>query len=204
MKIRNPTGKPHIYNLYLQAINNMIKQYNINDKNMESKEVVLSIDGATKTGWAIYEYGRITEHGTKRFMPSKKLSEFWEWLHKMKCMYEVTGIVAEDIYRDRSGMRDKAFQSLAEMQGVLKAFAGCFGITVEFISPLTVKRHMIPRTGKHDREEDKRRMIGHVTRTLGYVLESEGADDEADAIGIMSTYCEMKGIPVEHPKGMKR
>ena len=42
------------------------------------------------------------------------------------------------------------------------------------------------------------RMINRVKK-LGYELETDKSDDEADAIGIMITYLDDKSLPVTHP-----
>lgn len=163
---------------------------------------ILSIDGATKTGYAIYKDGRITEHGTKRFRKETRCCEYGCWLEKIIKEKGVTHIVAENIYREHTQTKDAAFQVLANLQGVLVYISGCYNVPVTFYDPLFVKSKIIPTVwGKqHTRTEDKERMIGCVTNRYGYSLADSKADDEADAIGIMITYLLANNLPVTHPK----
>ena len=39
-----------------------------------------------------------------------------------------------------------------------------------------------------------------ITKNYGYTLESLSADDEADAIGLLITFLDYNGYPIEHPK----
>lgn len=52
---------------------------------METKrqQVILYLDGATKTGWAIYKNGTIVTHGTKRFDSNKRIPQYYKWLSKI-------------------------------------------------------------------------------------------------------------------------
>ena len=83
--------------------------------------VILSIDGATKTGWAIYKNGEIIAHDTQKFKPETREGQYSEWLENKIIQHNVTHVVAEDIYQDQDGRKDKAFQVLSGLQGVLKA-----------------------------------------------------------------------------------
>lgn len=171
----------------------------MNELNKEVKQVILSLDAATKTGWALYRDGRISTHGTKTFHPSEREKEFGSWLLEMIGEYEVTDIVAEDIYRARTRVadKDKAFLALAKMQGVLKYIADTLNVSCTLLNPLQVKSYMIPVFGRRERSDDKQRMLFCV-KALGYTLEKPDADDEADAIGILLTYLNNKNLPVVH------
>lgn len=165
---------------------------------MTKEKVILSIDGATKTGWAIYKNGKIVKHGTKRFT-NPICGKYFNWLVQMIGENEVTHIAAEDIYRLHNRTQDKAFLALAKMQGVLCAVAENNKVDLTLLNPLQVKFVMIPSVTRHERKDDKQRMINRV-KFLGYQLENDKADDEADAIGILITYLHNNGIPVKHPK----
>ena len=41
-------------------------------KKAQKDNIILAIDGATKTGYAVYKNGRIIEHGTERFRPTRR------------------------------------------------------------------------------------------------------------------------------------
>ena len=128
---------------------------------MENKDVILSIDGATKTGWAIYENGKIIKHGTKRFAQKTRIPQYGSWLLDMIGKYGVTHVVAENVYREHSRTEDKAFWVLANMQGVLEYITGTNNVPCTLINPLMVKSYMIPSV-QHNRNEDKARMINRV------------------------------------------
>ena len=165
---------------------------------MENRQVVLSIDGATKTGWAIYRNGKITAHGTKRLRPAKRCYDYAVWLAGMLEKYNVTHIVAEDVYRDHNHQRDKAFYVLAKLHGVLETISCEHQTNLVFLDPMRVKGYIIPSMKKHERKEDKQKMINRV-KYLGYTLETDSADDEADAIGILITYLDACKMPIVHP-----
>lgn len=169
-------------------------------KETQKGNVILAIDGATKTGYAVYENGKIIVSGTMKFRKSVREQTYGEWVQKMIVKYGITQIVAEDVYREHSRMLDNAFYALSKLHGVLMYVNGINGLPdVSFINPLIVKRYMIPTVFKqHTREEDKQRMICRVTH-LGYTLESDKADDEADAIGILLTYLNIHDLPINHP-----
>lgn len=169
----------------------------------ENKQVILSIDGATKTGWAIYQNGTITEHGTKRFNSNKRIPQYYNWLLKMIGENEITHIVAEDIFREHSRTKDNAFYVLSKMQGVLECVTSLSNTELTLLNPLQVKTEIIPSFKKHNRAEDKQRMINRV-QSLGYQLETDKADDEADAIGILITHLKNCNLPVTHPKNNRR
>lgn len=161
-------------------------------------QTILALDSATKTGWAIYKNGKIIKHGTKRLKPSTRELDYGEWLTKIIETNKITTIVAEDIYREHHRTQDKAFQTLSQLQGVLKYICGINEVDLIFLNPLMIKNHMIPSIRKHEREQDKIRMINRVKK-LGYELETDSSDDEADAIGILITYLDNKHLPVIHP-----
>ena len=169
-------------------------------KAIEKERVILSIDGATRTGYAIYKGGAIIAHGTKQFTPSKRVEQYGDWLQQTIGEWQVTEIVTEDIYREHDHTKDRAFLSLALMQGALRVITYQNGITPTFLNPLLIKSHMIPSFGrkKCTREENKQRMINRV-KGYGYQLEHDNTDDEADAIGILITYLDEYNIPVVHP-----
>ena len=166
---------------------------------MTKEKVILAIDGATKTGWAIYKNGKIVKHGTRRFASTTRIKQYGDWLCKMIGEHEVTHIAAEDIYRLHNRTQDKAFLALAKMQGVLEYVSSSANVELSLLNPLQVKFVMIPSVTRHERKDDKQRMINRV-KFLGYTLENDKADDEADAIGILITYLHNNNIPVVHPK----
>ncbi len=164
------------------------------------EKVILSLDCATKTGYAIWRNGAIVTSGTKRFSHSEtqRIKGYSEWLQSMLAEWQVTDIIAEDIYRETSKQRDSAFFVLSEIRAITVLESAAQHITPTFANPLQVKRYMINGTTRN-RITDKQRMINCVT-ALGYTLETPNADDEADAIGIMLYYLDAHNLPITHPK----
>ena len=164
------------------------------------EKVILSIDCATKTGYAIWRNGVIVASGTKRFhhLETKRITDYAEWLHKTLTKWGVTDVVAEDIYRTHDKQRDNAFMVLCELRAITILTSEELGSTPAFVNPLAVKKYMINGTTRN-RTTDKQRMINRVT-ALGYNLETPKADDEADAIGIMLYYLDSHDLPIIHQK----
>ena len=164
------------------------------------EKVILSIDGATKTGYAIWRNSAIVASGTKQLnrKNGKRLNEYRKWLLSTIAEWQVTNIVAEDIYREHNHLMDKTYKALSQMQGVTEMVSEETHTDSEFINPLQVKRYMINGTTRN-RATDKQRMINRVT-ALGYNLETPTADDEADAIGIMLFYLYEYDLPITHPQ----
>lgn len=164
------------------------------------EKVVLSLDCATKTGYAIWRNGAIVKSGTKRFHHSEhtRIKDYDEWLYNTLTEWHITDVVAENIYRTHDKQRDSAFIVLAEMRAITILTSQELGIIPAFANPLAVKKYMINGTTK-DRKKDKKYIINRVT-ALGYNLETPTADDEADAIGIMLFYLDNHDLPITHPQ----
>lgn len=173
------------------------------NKNINKEQVILSIDGATKTGYAIYKNKKIIEHGTKHFTPSRRIFQYGEWLLETINKWQITHIAAEDIFREHNHTKDTAFHVLSKMQGILEYISYKNNIELTLLNPLQVKSKIIPRfRTKYNRDEDKQRMINRIKR-LGYQMESDKADDEADAIGILIAHLDNRNLPVTHPNETK-
>lgn len=164
------------------------------------EKVILSIDGATKTGYAIWRNGAIVKSGTKQLSRKngKRLNEYRKWLLNTIAEWQVTNIIAEDIYREHNHLMDKTYKALSQIQGITEMVSEETHTESEFINSLPVKRYMINGTTRN-RATDKQRMINRVT-ALGYNLETPTADDEADAIGIMLFYLDNHDLPITHPQ----
>ena len=174
---------------------------------MTNKNVILSIDAATKTGWAIYKNGKIIKHGTKDLGKITRIEKYVNWLVQMIGENEVTHIAAEDIFK-KDDVRKDTLESLSEMKGALKAVSSIQNIGVSFIAPLAVKTTMLRNywyemqrcKGVKDRRFRGKELMLKRVKNLGYTLENDKADDEADVIGILITYLQNNNIPVKHPK----
>lgn len=179
----------------------MTRKETVSKQSGETPEkVILSLDCATKTGYAIWRNGAIVVSGTKQFnrKNGKRLNEYRKWLLDTITEWQVTDIIAEDIYREHNHFMDKTYKALSQIQGITEMVSEETHITHTFVNPLPVKRYMINGTTRN-RTTDKQRMINRVT-ALGYTLETPNADDEADAIGIMLYYLDANNLPITHPK----
>ena len=157
-------------------------------------QTILSLDTATKCGWAIWHNGSIVSSGVWNFNSKtigRKLTKFASQLTKIIVSYNVTEIVAEDIYLDAS--RPKAFMRLGEMRGVLLAVAEQHNIAVNFIEPSQHKRYLCCSSYATKTETQT------TLQRLGYGEIS--SNDEADAIAILLTYIK---APIRLHKPRKR
>ena len=166
----------------------------------ETKEIILALDTATTTGYAIYQNGKIIDHSIWRFNILDRHKQLYAQLTKTIRKHHITTIVAEDIFRSKDQRLISAFQVLSELRGVIELTAQRHDLNLSFINPLIIKRHMIPSfsyTNKGSRADQKKAMINAITR-LGYTLNTT-KDDEADAIGILVTYVDGMRYQLQHP-----
>lgn len=165
-----------------------------------TKETILSLDTATTTGYAIYQNGKIIDHGIWRFNIIDRHKQLYTQLTKTIRKYHITTIVAEDIFKSKDQRLISAFQVLSELRGVIELVAQRHELKLSFLNPLIIKSHMIPSFSyntKGTRADQKKAMINAITR-LGYTLNTT-KDDEADAIGILITYVEGMRYQLQHP-----
>ena len=170
---------------------------------------ILSLDTASKiTGYAIYRNGKITDSGAWKIDQCKPFSDLEEKITYALNKYNVTHIVAEDIYKSQDTRLQSAFDKLSKCHGVLNLISEKTDIPLTLIDPRKAKRDMWgyttarPSYRTMPREEQKTRMIRAVER-LGYKLETDRngkpSNDQADAIGILITYLNRRNIPIMHP-----
>ncbi|MDR0750487.1 MAG: hypothetical protein LBF62_13090 [Tannerellaceae bacterium] len=176
----------------------------MNQKNYNG--TILALDVASKkTGYAIYEEGEIFKHGTWKLSKDEYCGSLASNVEKFIKEYGITLIVVEDIFRDKDVRKDKSFQILSECRGAVQAIADWHNIPVTAIEPVRVKRKIWGYNPSREyyrnltRPEHKQRMILAV-QILGYGLENDRADDEADAIGLMITYLDIYRYLITHPK----
>ena len=165
---------------------------------------ILALDTASKkTGYAIYKNGKIFKSGTWRLKKDKEFSTLFDNLKITVEKYGITLIVAEGIYQDKN--KKDAYEKLCMCKGVINVITEHYDIplTTNF-NPIRIKQHIWnynPYSETHKkltRTEHKERMINAVTR-LGYNLETDEADDEADAIGLLITYVDSYRYEINHP-----
>ena len=151
--------------------------------NLSEEVRILSITPATKSGWAVYRDGRIIAHGVERFRAGKEMaSRYCKWLVGMLEKYGITHVVAEEAFMGGAGM----CVPLERMKNFLERVCREFHKRWHFI-----RGGVMPSNGKA--------AIVGIVKYFGYELESDEADGEANAIGVMLTYLEICGFPVTHP-----
>ncbi len=172
---------------------------------MKKTKVIVALDTATSCGYAIYGNGEILEYGVcnlerhKRGEPVQKEKQLYELLQGIAKDYDITEIIAEDIFKKKvknvyeAEEAENTFKQLGCFQGVIKLFCQYNGITSEFQKRYTAIRFMFGSTSLSGRGAIKKAMILEVER-LGYNLKQFGthAEDAADAIGILCTYLNKK------------
>ena len=165
------------------------------------KNSIIALDTATKTGYAIYNNGKIIKSGTWKFSEKEREKELFLRLKRTIEKYSVAMIVAEDVFKGKKS----AYDVLCELRGIVRAVAQIYKLPeIEYIPPVRAQIFMWGRRcGKDYKRTEKQKMIEAVTK-LGYQLEKPMADDEADAIGILLTYLYSKGLPVTHPNGKRQ
>ncbi len=177
----------------------------MNNNTTTDQRVILSLDTAESTGYAIYQGGEIVIHGVWKLPKEKKQSALFDRLEHTVATYGITHIVAEDIFcaftTDEKQYRKNVsvYGGLSQLRGIIEAVAQRHNLVFNVIQPVKVKEYMwnarfYDLRGKPkniSREEQKQKMIKAVA-ALGYELmqtkEGDESDDEADAIGILITY----------------
>lgn len=184
---------------------------------------ILALDtSSSKTGYAIYKDGKITEHGSIRLTSrgatdtertQSRLAQLYTKVCNLISKYKITQIVAEDIFKDTDQRKQSAFDILAQCRGVIVASNTQNQLPpISYTNPLKVKHDIwgysssIRQHRALTRQEHKERMCRAVER-LGYQLKTDRNgykdNDQADAIGILITYLNAHNIPVIHPKPNK-
>lgn len=163
--------------------------------------MILAIDGATVSGWALGKPGTIPK------VDAKRLKETHEdtWLVadgaarfvRDICFIESTrpDLIAIEALMpnfnsndEREGER-KVQRSAASMlvppliMGAVRGIAACYGITIVQVYPATWRKHYLGRSNFGSRDETKRQTIARGV-TLGYLQPGCKDDNKADAAGV--------------------
>lgn len=151
---------------------------------------ILAIDQATITsGYSIYKNGKIKKNDVIKCSEKelgRRYSQFFKRLNDVIDKYQVTEIVAEDVFKGEQ----KGYIRLSELRGVLLLAAASKKIPVVFIAPSTHKENL---TG--NRYANKLETM-QTLKELGYDFKDDNA---ADSISIMITYLNNRNFPVIHP-----
>lgn len=160
--------------------------------------MILAIDGATASGWALGPPGKPPRVGLQRL---KKPSED-TWLVADGAARFVRDIcfleserpdliaIEAPIPNFNSGDRDRQIQrSAASMLvpplivGAVRGIAACYGIQVVQVFPATWRKHFLGRSNFGSSDETKRQTIARC-HLLGYLPAGCKDDNQADAAGI--------------------
>lgn len=175
---------------------------------------ILSLDTASKkTGYAVYKDGTIITNGAWKIDQLRPFSDLERKITTTIAKYDITVIVAENIYKSQDTRLQSAFDALSKCHGVLNLISENTETPLILIDPRRAKRVMWGyTTARADhrtmtRQEQKARMCRAVER-LGYKLKTDRNgnkdNDQADAIGILITYLNAHNLPVTHPKNQNK
>lgn len=167
----------------------------------QSTDTILALDTAETTGYAIYKDGKILDSGVLRLRNTpkagdKRCADLYDRLQQTIKKYDITKIVAEDIFlSDKKGFENVCI-CLSELRGIIRLSATHNSLPVPiFINPLCAKRHILGMTENKVRYTPRNRQKEAMTKRiaeLGYKLHTT-KDDESDAIGILLTYLHSYG-----------
>ena len=166
-----------------------------------SASMILAIDGAVASGWALGAPGTIPRVGLQRL---KKPSED-TWLVadgaarfvRDICFIESTRpdlIAIEALMpnfnsgddRERQIQRSAASMLVPPLiMGAVRGIAACYGIQVVQVYPATWRKHFLGRSNFGSRDETKRQTLARCY-LLGYLPPTCKDDNQADACGIFS------------------
>lgn len=172
--------------------------------NIENEAVILALDVASrKTGYAIYRNGKITKSGTWKLKTLTPLKSLYAQINNTIEQYGANRIVVEDIYLDKhedkvTRSSEGVFRRLAECRGIVELIGEFAKIPIMSIQPTRVKNKFMPFYTPKDRNDKKAKTIEIIQR-LGYKLDNDKADDEADAIALLITFVEGFHYPITHP-----
>ena len=104
---------------------------------MEKDKVILALDTAAATGWALY--ANTTHYGTWK-LGKKKHYNLAEHLRGVIEKHGVTEIIAEDIYKNLNKI--SAYKTLSKLHGVIELVAEEYNLPVTFYSCIDVRRYL--------------------------------------------------------------
>lgn len=144
---------------------------------MEKYGNTLALDCATLMGWAVATEGTLTEYGETRLKRGE--IDLWEFLTNITEKYDITRIVAENIFLDKNV---RTFERHANFHGVIHLFSQLYGIELitKGYQPTEWKR-----TLTRDAYATKDKINNYVNKLLNTHIQS---DNTTDAIGVLLTW----------------
>lgn len=163
---------------------------------------ILALDLAHSCGYAIYENGQIIEHGVWNLRQHNRGEEEQPQIRLVKLLeytirnYNIEHIVLEDVYLPVNDGKSpyksySPFISLTKLHGLVEYVCATYNVSYSRINAMQAKRFMFRANNRMNRDTLKSLMIREVER-LGYELQKQHTDDEADAIGILCTFLNEK------------
>lgn len=187
---------------------------------MQTKRIILSLDQATHTGFAIYKGRQIIKSGTIYLNPLNREKDLMEFLTTTCKRYKVTDIVAEDIYKKKG--KEHAFVILSSLKGVINLYDQTNKTTLTYQPAIMMQRHVLghvidgadykrkllqAKGNKQkisqieaDHRSEVKTWVKRRIQNIGYTLTSD-RDDESDAIGHLLLYLYRNELPLELPDG---
>lgn len=141
---------------------------------MKNSGNILALDCATTTGWCVGTVGKpIAQWGEIKLKNGE--SDLWDFLNETAGQYNVTRILAEDIFFNKNV---QTFERLANYHGVINLFCLLRGIELvrKGLSPTQWKRALVG-----DAYASKDKVRGYVSKYVNAPIKS---DNVSDAIGI--------------------
>jgi hypothetical protein len=174
--------------------------------------MILGIDGAVQSGWALGAPGSIPRVGVQRL--KKPNEDTWlvadgaaRFLRDI-CFIESTRpdlIAIEALMPNFNSGDDRERQvqrSAASMltppliMGAVRGIAACYGIDVVQVYPATWRKHFLGRSNFGSREETKRQTLMRCSQ-LGYLPVTCKDDNQADACGVWDWAAAVHGRAVQ-------
>lgn len=188
--------------LYSPVISLSIKLYRTKIV-MKNKQVILALDVASITGFAIYKSTseRIVHLGVVNFgITNDRPDNLRKWLLQMIGKYKINLIVAEQAIKMSNKPRERyTYKLLSGFCDVIKQIAKENKIPSVFYTPIEARNIVFGYGFNHGagRKSIKQYVVAYVNK-MGFDIRSN--DDMADAVVIMQAYLKENGKSFGLPK----
>lgn len=171
-----------------------VKKNKVPEKDTETQRI-LALDAATGiTGYAIYDNKVLVGYGTFKTSASlpavERINNVKNWLRAALKEWEPDFVGIENIQLQKYGVKAadvqvKTFQTLANLQGVLRDIVFEAGIDCDFVYPSEWRSYCGINDG--DQHRDSKKKQAQAKAKIWYGMDC--SEDEADAICIGKYWC---------------
>lgn len=175
-----------------------INIYKAKKKIMETNKkdnAILALDAASKLcGYAVYKDGKVIDYGTwnlqehQRGVKPTPFANLQAKLIEVISKYNISRVVMEDVFVPKNENRYMSYTAsevLFEVRGVVRLVCEICKIPYpDVYKSWNIKSFMYHIPREYTRQTLKTFMCKTVER-LGYILPEKGADDTADALGVL-------------------